>query len=256
MTEFDAASGFKAYGHDAKINDMLDQHFEEFGLGPADVLKNWTTLVRRQNIKRFLLQSDLFRQTLDLPGDIAELGVYRGAGLLTWANLLEAFAIGDRTKTVYGFDNWAGFTGFQPEDGQEKPGAGKVVGGFNPANFRRELESAIKIFDADRFVPWKPRIKLIDGAVETTLPAFLEQEPGIRFSLVHFDMDVYEPTRVALDVLWDRVVPGGVLIFDEYGIPDWPGETRAVDAFLARHPGLRLETVSWTNSPAAWLVKP
>jgi hypothetical protein len=41
--------------------------------------------------------------------DIAELGMFRGLGLMTWANLLESYCIGDRTKIVYGFDNWKGF---------------------------------------------------------------------------------------------------------------------------------------------------
>jgi len=45
-------------------------------------------------------------------------------------------------------------------------------------------------------------------------------------------------------------------MFDEYGIHDWPGETAAVDQFLADRPGLRLQTFDWTNAPAAWLVKP
>jgi hypothetical protein len=48
---------------------------------------------------------------------------------------------------------------------------------------------------------------------------------------------------------------GGIVLFDEYGIHDWPGETRAVDEFLAGHPGLRLRTLAWTNTPAAYLVK-
>ena len=47
-----------------------------------------------------------------------------------------------------------------------------------------------------------------------------------------------------------------MVLFDEYGIPDWQGETQAVDEFLADKPGLRLETFTWTNSPAAYLVKP
>jgi hypothetical protein len=213
-------------------------------------------LARRQNLKRFLAHSQLFQQTLGVPGDIAELGVYRGLGLMTWANLLEAFCIGDRTKMVFGFDNWAGFTGFSPEDGAEKKEAGKTIGGFDPVDFKSELLSAIDIYDKDRFIPWKPRIKLIDGDIARTVPAFLDENPGVRFSLVHFDCDLYEPTHAALDAIWPKLARGGILIFDEYGIHDWPGETAAVDQFLADKPGLRLQTFDWTNAPAAWLVKP
>ena len=101
------------------------------------------------------------------------------------------------------------------------------------------LESAISIFDADRFIPIKPRIKLIDGDIEQSVPAFVRDNPGVRFSLVHFDCDLYRPTKIALEALWPHVSRGGVILFDEYAIADWPGETAAVDEFLADKPEVR-----------------
>lgn len=247
--------GFKKTGSDANVEAGLAAHCATHGISPLEAVKLFPVLARRQWLKRFLAHTELFKLTLEVPGDIAELGVFRGGGLMTWANLLEAWCVGDRTKTVYGFDNWQGFTGFAPEDGPQVPAAHKVTGGFDPSAFRRELESALAAFDADRFVPWKPRVKLIDGQIEESVPRFVEENPGVRFSLVHFDCDLYAPTKAALQALWPRVARGGVLLFDEYGIPDWPGETRAVDEFLAAHPAAQLRTLSWTNAPAAYLVK-
>ncbi len=255
-TRFDERSGAKFYSSDAQIESKIAEHCHRFGVNPTDAIKLFPVLARRQNLKRFLAHTRLFQQTLNVPGDIAELGVYRGLGLMTWANLLEAFCVGDRTKMVFGFDNWAGFTGFAPEDGAEKKESGKIIGGFNPADFKRELLSAIDIYDHDRFIPWKPRIKLIDGDIARTVPSFLDKNPGVRFSLVHFDCDLYEPTYAALNAIWPKLARGGILIFDEYGIHDWPGETAAVDQFLAGKPDLCLQTFDWTNAPAAWLVKP
>ena len=85
-------------------------------------------LARRQALKRFLAHVELFKMTLDVPGDVAEFGVFRGFGLFTWANLLESYCIGDRTKVVYGFDNWQGFTGFSEQDSVPFADAGKTVG--------------------------------------------------------------------------------------------------------------------------------
>lgn len=252
----DPRSGTKLSGPDARIEQRIVDHCSRFDISPMDAVKLFPVLARRQNLKRFLAHTQLFQQTLGIPGDIAELGVYRGLGLMTWANLLEAFCIGDRTKTVFGFDNWSGFTGFAPEDGAEKKNAGKTIGGFNPITFKEELQNAIDIYDDDRFVPWKPRIKLVDGDIALTVPAFLQENPGVRFSLVHFDCDLYAPTRAALDAIWPKLARGGILMFDEYGIHDWPGETAAVDEFLADKPELRLKTFDWTNVPAAWLVRP
>lgn len=248
--------GFKKSGVDAAVENLLREHCRRHNIDPIDAVKHFPVLARRQWLKRFLAHTQLFQMTLDVPGDIAELGVFRGLGLFTWANLLEAFCIGDRTKTVYGFDNWEGFVGLAPEDGKPIEQANKVEGGFSPAAFKDELIEAIRIFDEDRFVPWKPRIRLVEGSIEETAQAFVNENPGVRFSLIHFDCDLYRPTRAALEAFYPVLSRGGVVIFDEYSIPDWPGETKAVDEFLQLHQEIRLNKFSWTNAPAAYFVKP
>jgi hypothetical protein len=251
-----AFDGFKKTGPDAQLEERLAQHCSQYEISPLEALQLFPVLARRQWLKRFLAHSQLFQTTLEVPGDIVELGVFRGMGLMTWANLLEAFCVGDRTKTVYGFDNWQGFVDIAPQDGANEDQTHKEVGGFSPAAYKAELEAAIDIFDSDRFVPWKARVKLIEGNIEETVPAFVQDNPGVRFSLVHFDCDLYSPTRAALEALWPRLSRGGILLFDEYAIKEWPGETLAVDEFLADKPGLQVKTLPWTNVPAGYLVKP
>jgi hypothetical protein len=254
--KLDTADGFKKAPADSQIETMIARHCEKHGIDPLAAVKNFAVLARRQALKRFLAHVELFKMTLDVPGDIAEFGVFRGLGLFTWANLLESYCIGDRTKIVYGFDNWQGFTELSPQDAAPLADAGKTVGGFNPAQYRQEVLDAIEIFDADRFIPFKARIKLVDGDIEKSVVKFAADNPGVRFSLIHLDCDLYKPTRAVLQTLWNKVTRGGVVIFDEYAIADWPGETAAVDEFLADKPGVKLQTFSWTNVPGAFLVKP
>ncbi len=155
----DQTDGFKKSSLDSDIEQRLQAHCRNYNISPLDAIRHFAVLSRRQALKRFLAHTELFKMAMDVPGDIAELGVFRGNGLMTWANLLEAYCIGDRTKVVYGFDNWTGFSSLAPEDGQEDQHCGKVAGGFNPEGFLDELRDAIEIFDADRFIPMKPRIK-------------------------------------------------------------------------------------------------
>lgn len=253
MAEFD---GWKKTGRDAEFDEMLEEHCRKYGISPVDAVKRFTVLIRRQWLKRFLAHNELFMKTLEIPGDIVELGVFQGVGLFAWANLLESHCVGDRTKTVYGFDNWEGFTSLSPQDGKSVDEANKFLGGFSPACHREELLEAIKIFDADRFIPWKERIKLIDGDITKTVPEFVRGNPGARFSLIHFDCDLYEPTKVALESLWPLLSRGGLMLFDEYAIHDWPGETLAVDEFFADKPGVNVRTLPWTNTPAGYIIKP
>lgn len=253
MGEFD---GFRKTGTDTEIEQLLEEHCRKYGIGPVDAIKLFPVLARRQWLKRFLAHSQLFSQTLEVPGDIAELGVFRGLGLMTWANLLETYCVGDRTKTVYGFDNWKGFVELAPQDGGEVSDLQKSAGGFSPEKFGEEFNSALSIFDQDRFIPWKPRIKLIAGNIEETVVRFVQENPGVRFSLVHFDCDMYKPTKAALEAFWPVLSRGGLFLFDEYSIKEWPGETRAVDEFFADKPDVRVKTLPWTNAPAGYVVKP
>ncbi len=180
---------------------------------------------------------------------------FRGLGLLTWANLLECYTVGDRTKTVWGFDNWEGFTQLLPEDSAEVENCQKNVGGFSPEQYFEELENAIDIYDLDKFIPWEKHIKLVQGNIEETVPVFIDENPGVRFSLIHFDCDLYAPTKVALESFWDRLCRGGIMIFDEYSIAEWAGETLAVDEFFKDKPEIQVRTLPWTNSPAGYVIK-
>ena len=252
MSNFD---GFKKTGIDSDIEDLLEKHCLKYNIGSLDAVKLFPVLARRQWLKRFMAHAELFKNTLEVPGDIIELGVFRGLGLMTWANLLECYCIGDRTKTVYGFDNWKGFVSLSFEDGGEDSNIQKVREGFSPAKYYEELQEAIKIFDADRFIPWKPRVKLIEGNIEETVPKFIGDNPGVRFSLVHFDCDLYCATKVALEHIWPRLSRGGIMLFDEYSIADWPGETKAVDEFIADKHDVTIKTLSWTNVPAGYVIK-
>lgn len=251
MSNFD---GFKKMGLDNEIEEDLINHCEKYHITPIDAVKLFPVLARRQWIKRFLAHHEMFIKTLEVPGDIVELGVFRGQGLMTWANFLESYCISDRTKIVYGFDNWKGFVSITKEDGAEIDEIQKCEGGFSPASYYEELGSAIKIFNKDRFIPWKDRIKLIEGNIEETVPQFVEDNPGIRFSLVHFDCDMYEPTKAGLEFLWPRLSKGGIFLFDEYAIKDWPGETKAVDEFFADK-NVQIKKLQWNNVPAGYVIK-
>lgn len=81
--EFD---GFKKTGLDNEIEEDLAKHCEKYKIMPLEALKLFPVLARRQWLKRFLAHHEMFMKTLEVPGDIAELGVFRGQGLMTWAN--------------------------------------------------------------------------------------------------------------------------------------------------------------------------
>jgi hypothetical protein len=77
-----------------------------------------------------------------------------------------------------------------------------------------------------------------------TIPPFLEENPHLLVSLLFLDMDLYEPTKVALEKFLPRMPRGAVLAFDELDNPMWPGETlAALDAVGVRN--LKLQRMDW-----------
>lgn len=74
-------------------------------------------------------------------------------------------------------------------------------------------------------------VELIKGNILKTLPEFLSRNGQLRIALLHIDTDVYEPCKVGLELLFDRIVPNGLIVFDDYSTIE--GETLAVDEFFA-----------------------
>ncbi|MDY6850839.1 MAG: TylF/MycF/NovP-related O-methyltransferase [Thermodesulfobacteriota bacterium] len=219
---------------DVSVWARLDKVIRDHGHDFKHVLELWPAYVRRLHLGRFLAHYELFKHTLDLPGCIVELGVYRGPSFLTWAKLMETFCPGDRKRLVYGFDSFQGLQDFDEKDGRPDPDRGKHVGGYSPGAVREEVEELVDIANQDGFIPVSPRCKLIVGNIEETLPKFLEENSGLRISLLHFDVDLYRPTMVGLELLYPLVVKGGVVILDEYGLVPWQGESNAVDEYFKK----------------------
>lgn len=248
---FDGRANFAA---DDNIEGMLEAHFEKFNISKKEIWRNFSIYTRPVFLKRYLAHYELFKMIQHLPGDIVELGVYRGASLLAWANFLEIRNMGDRAKKVIGFDNFVGFTEVAKEDGAESERFNKVVGGFDGGAFKEQLLDVISIFDADRFIGYKPKIDIVEGDVEITVEKYIKDNPGLRISLLHFDCDMYKPTMAGLKHLWPLVVKGGLVVFDEYAIQPWEGESNAVDEFFEGQ-NIKLQKFDWSTNPGAYLIK-
>lgn len=220
------------------------------------VLAHWPAYAKRIHMMRFLAHYELFKLTLDLPGSIVELGVSRGVSFFTWHKLLELFAPTDTWKRVYGFDSFEGLADFTPADGA---GLGdpsdKKQGGWSAGEVEGEIFALCDLVNADNVLA-RERSRLIKGRVQDTLEPFLAQTPGLRISLLHLDLDLYEPTKFVLEHLWDLVVPGGVIVMDEYGAVPWAGEATAWEEFAAsRGLELTIRKFPWSLSPGGYVVK-
>ena len=223
----------------------------------SEVMCAFPAYINRYNLTRFLAYYELFKLIQDKPGWIVECGVYRGFSLFALAKFMEIFCMGDKTRKVLGFDNFAGFTGFHSEDGRKDRTVDKIKGGISPAEYRDDVLELLDICNIDAFAPWAKRVELVEGNVEDTIPQYISDYPGLRISMLHLDIDLYNPTKIALEHLYPRVISGGLVILDEYAHKDWGGESKALEDYFASlsKPIPELKTLNWCSTPTTYFIK-
>jgi hypothetical protein len=182
----------------------------------------WASDVNR--MAKVMAHYELYKQTLDIPGAIVECGVFKGASLIRLATFRQLLS-NPTAKKIIGFDAFGRFP--------ETDFTGDKV--WREKFITDSGEEGIDVDQLKTVLEHKgvaQNVELIQGDVCQTIPEYLEKHPELRISLLNIDVDVYEPTRAALEHLYDRVVTGGVIMLDDYANV-FPGANAAVEEFLA-----------------------
>lgn len=195
-------------------------------------------------IRKLLVRYELFKMTLDVPGDIVECGVFKGAGWMYWLKLLDLYARGEQ-KRVVGFDTFGSFADSLLD--YERESAKSFVAEASFAGVDPD-----EIIEAAHTSGFK-NAELVAGDVMNTLPEYVANNPGFRISLLHLDFDTYHGTKVALENLYELVTPGGIILFDEYGKRGW-GESDAIDEFF-KGTKIKMHAVRGSFQPTAYVRK-
>ncbi|WP_045877346.1 TylF/MycF/NovP-related O-methyltransferase [Pseudofrankia sp. DC12] len=178
-----------------------------------------------------LIQAVRYLLNNKIPGDIVECGVWAGGSAMAAARtLLQA---GDTSRHLYLFDTFEGMpapTGVDiAPDGQTAENLLAHADPTDPASAWSIVPLEQVRENMARIGYPEDRIHFVKGLVEQTVP---EQAPE-RIALLRLDTDWYESTRHEMEHLYPRIMPGGVLIVDDYGW--WKGSQQAVDAYVATH---------------------
>jgi len=161
---------------------------------------------------------------MPIKGSIIECGVFRGFGLMSWAKLSAMLEPENLTRRIYGFDSFKGFTSVNSKDANKR--RNPRVGDLCSDSFS-ELKKIIAEYNKDRFLGHIDKVHLVKGDVRKTIPAFIKNNPHLVVSLLFLDVDLYDPTRVAIENFLPRMSKNAVIAFDELDNPLWPGETLA-----------------------------
>jgi hypothetical protein len=157
----------------------------------------------------------------EIPGAIIELGVCSGNGLMSLIHCHNVLQPTYRYREFYGFDTFEGFPSVHENDISnikwEK-------GDFCNESYDR-LTNIINIHNDYFYLP--TNVQLIKGDATKTIPTFLKDNRHVIVLLLYLDLDIYEPTKVALKELLPRMAKGTIVAFDELNWKSFPGETIA-----------------------------
>src|SRR5262249_9161237 len=107
-------------------------------------------------------------------------------------------------------------------------------------DYEKYLATILQYHENDNPLPHIKKFELRKGDATKEIVKYRDEYPETIISLAYFDFDLYEPTKVCLEKIRDRLVKGSVLGFDELNDRDSPGETLALmEVFGLRNVRLR-----------------
>lgn len=205
----------------------LAKIMRESSLSDYEKATHFSLFATRQAISSFLFRYEIFKRILNIHGSILECGVAYGSGLMSFALFSSIFEPVNHTRKIVGFDTFDGFPSISAKD-NKKGDPNAKVGGLK-FNSYEEILKCIKAFDRNRFIGHIEKVKLVKGDLVKTAPQYLKNNPHLTIALLYLDLDIYEPTLMALKTFLSRMPKGAIIVFDQLNHPDWPGETLAVD---------------------------
>jgi O-methyltransferase len=208
------------------------QHDSEWSAAYEEMASEWYPDTPGMDIRwRMWILTSMARQARELPGSIAEFGVYR-AGCARMILGTVGIAPG---ASYHLFDTFAGIPDRELTAREREEG------------FAGRLRNTSVEYVRVHLAHWQDRLVFHVGNVFDTLP---DAETG-ELSLVHMDLNASAPTRAALDYVYPRLVPGGIIVFDDYGWGEEFDQRDAIEEVCAPLP----ESLIALPSGQALLIK-
>jgi hypothetical protein len=204
-----------------------------------------------ERLAKFIAHYEAFKMAINVPGSIVECGVFKGTSLMRFAMLRELLANYSAAKLI-------AFDVFSDKYPDTKYAEDKSVREhwINTAG-----ESSISTCQLEEVLARQAikNFELVAGDATETIPQYVKDHPGLKISLLNMDIDFVEPTYCALKHLYDRVMPGGIILLDNYAGEDASGnslhgDTKGVDDFF-HGKEVRIQRFPFAARPC-YMVKP
>jgi len=189
---------------------------------------NLTLFMRSGSLAKLLFINEVYEKIIDIPGAIFEFGTYLGATTVLFENFRAIHEPYDHLRRIYSFDTFEGYVKPDSIDAESMPFLEIISDGTytTPKDYEGYLKQIIETHEKNNVMSHIAKHKIIKGDVMDTLPKILNGDKSIGIALIYFDLALYKPTKFALELCLEKLMPGGAIVFDELVHPDFPGETQ------------------------------
>ncbi|OGW47564.1 MAG: hypothetical protein A2Y66_03175 [Nitrospirae bacterium RBG_13_41_22] len=210
------------FGYEIRRKDIVDTFFQIDPLFNSlykeaqtkTQMESSDNILRRQ--RHYVLNYLLRNGDLE-NGDVCEVGCWRGLSAYQIATYLKTQ---DIDVVFHIFDSFEGLSEIESVDRfeNEKQDLKSIREQF--ACSLEKVQENMKEFNF---------IKYYKGWVPERFPEVKDK----RFSFVHIDVDLYQPTYDSFRFFYPRLIRDGLMVFDDYGCIHFPGAKRAIDQCVA-----------------------
>lgn len=207
-----------------KNREKLINLFKTTPLPVEQLMTNLHMYMRSTILAKVLYLNELYEQILKTPGCVFEFGAWWGANMVTFENLRTVYEPYNYTRKIIGFDTFNGYENLSEKD----KGALMINNNYaTTQKYEDYLQTLLEYHRHENAMPNKKKYEIIKGDVTKTIKEYLKIHPETIIALAYFDMQVYTPTKVALEAILPYLTKGSVIAMDEINHEDFQGETIA-----------------------------
>ena len=186
-----------------------------------------------ERLAKLLIHYEAFKLIKNLRGSIVECGVFKGTSFVRFAALRNLFK--KKNSKIVGFDHFSSKYPTTNYSNEMKIRNTFIKSAGSSSISAEQLTKILKKKKISNF-------ELIKGNVLDTIPKYVGKNRNLKICLLNVDIDFVESTHCVLENLYDKVVKGGVIIFDNYlgniGKKSnkifYQGETNIINKFLKK----------------------
>ena len=195
-----------------EARSKLYQKLKTYPSSPEEAERSLGLFLRGSLLARLFGIRELYELILDQPGMILDIGTWRGQTAVVCENLRAIFEPLHLNRRIAAFDTFEGYVGFSDKDKStklHKDGTYSVEQDYN-----EYLEDLLRLHEQNNAMGNNfDKHKVIKGDCRKTIPQFFKDNGNEFVALAFFDVNSFAPTTESFKIIYDRLIPGGIIAF-------------------------------------------